>query len=90
MLGKRTLWFKYEHEYEHELRPALHEHVPTTTEQPFSKQNMVTVKSNLAIIEETSIPYDTAKQDKNEQLLSMTLSRDARYLNFSGESRGKI
>lgn len=51
---------------------------------------MVTVKSNLAIIEETSIPYDTAKQDKNEQLLSMTLSRDARYLNFSGESRGKI
>lgn len=51
---------------------------------------MVTVKSNLEIFGETSIPYDTAKQDKNEQLLSMTLSRDPRYLNFSGESRGEI
>lgn len=48
LLRKRTLRFKYEHEYEHELRPPLHEHVPTTAKQPSNKQNMVTVKSSVA------------------------------------------
>lgn len=42
LLRERTLRLKYEHEYEHELRTALHEHVPATAEQPSNKQNMVT------------------------------------------------
>lgn len=41
VLRERTIRVKYEHEYEHELRTTLYEHVPSTAEQPSSKQNMV-------------------------------------------------